>query len=119
MDDMLFFLGSKSQLKDLYAASVSYMQDRLRLVLKPPVLSSVESGAPFLGFLIKPKGIYLQRKLKKRYKSHLLEIDHFLKHGRIDEPEAGRRIESVTAHLLLARSRKFRNTLLCGRVLGD
>jgi retron-type reverse transcriptase len=119
MDDMLFFLESKSRLKDLHAVSVSYMRDRLRLALKPPVISSVESGVPFLGFLIRPKGIYLQRKLKNRYKSRLLEIDHALKHGMIDEPEAGRRIESVTAHLLLARSRKFRNTILSGRVLGD
>jgi retron-type reverse transcriptase len=119
MDDMLFFSESKSRLKDLYAVSVSYMQDRLRLVLKPPIVSSVKNGAPFLGFLIKPKGIYLQRKLKNRYKSRLLEIDHALKHGLLDEPEAGRRIESVTAHLLLARSRKFRNTILNGRILGD
>jgi retron-type reverse transcriptase len=119
MDDMLFFSESKSRLKDLYAASVSYMRYKLRLILKPPIISSVENGAPFLGFLIKPKGIYLQRKLKNRYKSRLLEIDHALKHGLIDELEAGKRIESVTAHLLLARSRKFRNTILSGRVLGD
>jgi retron-type reverse transcriptase len=119
MDDMLFFSESKSRLKDLYAASVSYIQDRLNLELKPPVIASTENGAPFLGFLIKPTGIYLQRKLKNRYKSHVLEIDHALQHGLIDELEAGRRIESVTAHLLLARSRKFRNTVLYGRVLGD
>jgi retron-type reverse transcriptase len=73
----------------------------------------------FFGFLIKPKGIYLQRKIKNRYKSRLKEINHALKYGLIDETEAGRRIESVTAHLLLARSRKFRNTVLNGRVLGD
>jgi retron-type reverse transcriptase len=119
MDDMLFFSESKSYLKDLYAVSVSYMRDRLGLVLKPPIISLVEKGAPFLGFLIRPKGIYLQRKLKNRYKSRLLEIDHALKHGLMDETEAGKRIESVTAHLLLARSRKFRNTILSGRVLGD
>jgi hypothetical protein len=119
MDDMLFFSESRSRLKDLYAISVSYMQDRLHLVLKPPIIAPAESGAPFLGFLIKPKGIYLQRKLKDRYKSRLLEIDHALKYGLIDEAQAGMRIESVTAHLLLARSRKFRNTVLNGRVLGD
>jgi retron-type reverse transcriptase len=119
MDDMLLFSERKSRLKELYAVSLSYMRDTLRLELKAPVISSAESGAPFLGFLIKPHGIYLQRKLKARYKSRLSEIDHALKRGLIDELDAGRRIESVTAHLLLARSRKFRNTILNGRVFGD
>jgi hypothetical protein len=119
MDDMLFFSESKSCLKDLYAVSVSYMHDRLRLVLKPPIIATVDSGAPFLDFLIKPNGIYLQRKLKNRYKSRLAGIEYALQHGIMAEAEAGKRIESVTAHLLLARSRKFRNTILNGRVLGD
>jgi retron-type reverse transcriptase len=119
MDDILIFSESKSRLKDVYAVSVSYTRDRLRLELKPPIISSAESGAPFLGFLIKPNGIYLQRKLKNRYKCRLVEIEHALKCGLIDEREAGSRIESVTAHLLLARSRKFRNTVLHGRVFGD
>jgi retron-type reverse transcriptase len=118
MDDMLIFSDSKTELKTLYALSVSYIAERLHLRLKPPALGSVTSGAPFLGFLIKPTGLYLQRKSKNRYKARIAAIEHKRKTGLLSSLEAGRRIESVTAHLLLARSRDFRNTILSGRVLG-
>jgi retron-type reverse transcriptase len=118
MDDILIFSDSKPQLKDHYAESVSYAGDKLNLSLKPAVIDGFRSGAPFLGFLIKPTGIYLQKKLKTRYKSRVAEIEHSLKQGSLSALEAGRRLEAVTAHLLLARSRKFRNTVLRGRAFG-
>ncbi|MCL1864428.1 MAG: RNA-directed DNA polymerase [Spirochaetes bacterium] len=118
MDDVLIFSDNKSDLKNLYADAVSYTGAKLKLLLKPPVLGSVINGAPFLGFLIKPSGIYLQKKSKKRYKARISEIEYKRKRGIFTELEAVRRTESVTSHLLLARSRSFRNTVLRGRVLG-
>jgi retron-type reverse transcriptase len=118
MDDMLLFSEDKSRLKDLYAAAVSYAADNLLLKLKPAVIAPLRDGAPFLGFLVKPQGIYLQRKSKTRYKTRVAEIEHKREHGLVTELEAARRMESVTSHLLLARSRNFRNTILHGRFLG-
>jgi len=118
MDDILIFSDSKDELKDLYATAVSYTEEKLKLFLKPPVLGLVTAGAPFLGFLIKSSGIYLQKKTKRRYKSRIAEIEYKRKKGLFTELEAGRRTESVTSHLLLARALKFRNTVLHGRVLG-
>jgi len=117
MDDMLIFSDNKNDLKDLYADAVSYTEEKLKLSLKPAVLGYVTNGAPFLGFLIKPFGIYLQKKTKRRYKARIAEIEYKRKKGLFTELEAGRRTESVTSHLLLARSLKFRNTVLHGRVL--
>ncbi|MDR3171289.1 MAG: reverse transcriptase/maturase family protein [Treponema sp.] len=112
MDDMLLFTDDKKALKALYTLAESFTQDTLCLEVKPPVIGSTGDGAPFLGFLIKQKGIYLQQKSKKRYITRLAEIEHHRLRGIFSEAEAGKRIESVTAHLLLARSRN------CGRVLG-
>jgi hypothetical protein len=117
MDDMLLFGEDKTRLKKIYNASVSHTGTRLDLRLKPMILSSRSSGAPFLGYLVKPQGIYLQKKLKTRYRTHLEETEHNRVRGLLSEQEAGRRMESVTAHLRLARSRHFRNTVI-GRVLG-
>jgi retron-type reverse transcriptase len=64
MDDMLIFGEDKSRLKDLYHASIEYASNMLQLQLKQVVLSSLYNGAPFLGFLIKPHGIFLQKKSK-------------------------------------------------------
>ncbi|MDR3303636.1 MAG: reverse transcriptase/maturase family protein [Treponema sp.] len=119
MDDMLVFTDDKAALKTLYTVAESFNQDTLRLTLKPSMSGSTDDdGAPFLGFLIKRHGIYLQRKSKRRYIARLAEIEHHRLHGLFSEVEVGKRIESVTAHLLLARSRDFRNTVLHGRFIG-
>ena len=119
MDDILIFSDTKNELKHFYDLAVWYANEKLKLAFKPKVIGSVMDGVPFLGFLVKPSGIYLHKKTKRRYKARIAEIEYKKKKGILTELEAGRRIESVTAHLLLARSRNFRNTILCRRVLGD
>ena len=83
-------------------------------------MGKTEDGVPFLGFLVKPKGIYLQKKTKKRYKERISEIEYKRKNGLYTDLEAGRRVESVISHLLLARSLHFRyNIIIHGRVLKE
>jgi len=119
MDDILVFSDNKDRIKNAYKDAVCYAGEKLKLNLKPAVTGPVIDGVPFLGFLVKPTGIYLQQKTKKRYKARMAEIEYMKEAGHFSELEAGRRAESVTAHLLLARSRNFRNTILYGRVRGD
>jgi len=118
MDDIVIFSDDKNTLKNYYKEAVSYAGDKLNLELKPQILGKVTDGAPFLGFLVKPVGIYMHQKTKKRYKARLAETEHKIKNGALSELEAGKRMESVTAHLLLARSLNFRNTILRRRVFG-
>ena len=118
MDDVLIFSGNKNKLKEFYNKAVCFAAEKLKLALKPPVSGKVTDGAPFLGFLIKPYGIYLLNKTKRRYKARIAEIEYKRKTGIITEKEASLHAESVTAHLLLARSKKFRNNILKGRVFG-
>jgi hypothetical protein len=119
MDDMLIFSPSKRELAGLYALSGSYTAEKLGLTLKPPVIAPVTQGAPFLGYLIKSRGIYLQKKSKNRYKCRIAAIERDRETGVLSSLEAGRRAEAVTAHVLLARTRNFRNTIISGRVLRD
>ena len=118
MDDILIYSNSKDELIKYYNNAEYYVNERLKLHLKPAIINSVTSGAPFLGFLVKPAGIYLQQKTKMRYKTRITEIEYKRKTGTFSELEAGRRAESVTAHLLIARSGNFRNNVLHGRVFG-
>jgi len=118
MDDILVFSDNKEELKCMYSEAARYAGEELKLVLKPQILGNTDDGAPFLGFIVKPNGIYLHKKTKKRYKARIAEIEYKRKRGLLSEYEAGRRIVSVTAHLLLARSLNFRNTVISGRVLG-
>jgi len=118
MDDMLIFSNNKNEIKNYYDDAVRYTSEKLNLLLKPAVSGTTSNGAPFLGFLIKHFGIYLQQKTKKRYKCRLADIEYKRKNGFFSELEASCRVESVTAHLLLARSLKFRNNILYRRVFG-
>jgi len=118
MDDILIFSDDRDRLKALYCRAVSYAAENLRLDLKPQVLGPVADGAPFLGFLVRRSGIYLHQKTKRRYRTRIAELERSLEKGILGELEAGRRAESVTAHLQLARSRRFRDTVLRGCVLG-
>jgi len=119
MDDILVFSDDKEKLQNIYNKAVRYTAEKLKLVLKPQIIGHNTDGAPFLSFLVKSSGIYLQTKTKKRYKLRITEIEYKNKKGVFTDYEAGCRAESVTAHLLLARSRNFRNNVLHGRVLGD
>ena len=119
MDDILVFSDNKRELNTMYTIAVKYIGEKLKLILKPPIIGLVINGVPFLGYLVKPSGIYLQVKTKKRYKNSMTEIERKRREGIYTELEASRRAEAVTAHLLLARSRKFRNNVLHRRVLGD
>ena len=102
----------------MYGEARRYATEKLKLILKPQILGRTADGVPFFGFLVKPSGIYLHKKQKKRYKASIAEIEYKRKKGILSALESGRRVESLTVHLLLARSRNFRNTVLRGRVLG-
>ena len=65
MDDILIFSDNKNDINNLYTSAVSFAQEKLKLELKPKISGKVTDGAPFLSFLIKPFGIYLQQKNEK------------------------------------------------------
>jgi retron-type reverse transcriptase len=112
MDDILIFSDDKNVINNFYTNAINFAGDKLKLMLKPKISGKITDGAPFLGFLIKPSGIYIHQKTKKRYKTRIVEIEHNRKQGILTDLEAGRRIESVSAHLLIARSLNLRNTVL-------
>jgi retron-type reverse transcriptase len=118
MDDIVIFSDDKDKINTFYNEAVCFANDKLKLSLKPQISGKVTDGVPFLGFLVKPTGIFLQQKTKKRYKARVAEIEHKRKNGFLSDYEAGIRAESVTAHLLLARSKRLRNNVLYGRAFG-
>jgi len=111
MDDFVLWAASKEQLKDMFAKIVNYVKENLKLTLKPPVFGNAVSGLPFLGFLIKKKGIYLMQKSKRRVKERMSEISASLYTGVITEEKAAERVRSVFAAINLARTNRFRRIL--------
>ena len=120
MDDMVFLSDSKAHLKEVCGAIQDFLHDYLRLDIHEPVLNNTGQGIPFLGFSIKPSGIYLLRKSKKRYIRRLHEYYGMYASGLLDEAELANCLQSVTQHTMIARSRSFRYTAIqrvCPRAL--
>jgi hypothetical protein len=109
MDDFVLWSASKEQLKESYAKISAYASANLALTLKPPVFGNAVSGLPFLGFLVKKKGIYLLQKSKRRFTKRMAEIAVSLSVGGISEEKAAERARSVCTAISLARTNRLRN----------
>jgi hypothetical protein len=108
MDDFVLWSTSQAELKTMFTQVNEYVTQNLKLTVKQPVLGKTATGLPFLGFLIKEKGIYLLQKSKRRFKKRISEITASLYSGIITEEKAAERTRSVCAAINLARTNRLR-----------
>ena len=111
MDDFVLWASSQAELKTMLECVNKYVTEKLCLTLKPPVFGKTSNGLPFLGFLVKEKGIYLMQKSKRRVKERMTEITALLYCGSITEAKAAERVRSVFAAIALARTNRFRKMI--------
>jgi len=112
MDDFIVWASSHAELKTMFEHINNHVIQNLKLSVKQPVFGKTAAGLPFLGFLIKEKGIYLLQKSKRRVKERMSEITALLYQESISEAKAAERVRSVFAAIALARTNRFR-VLLC------
>jgi len=102
-------ISALSLLKEMFVNIDNYVTQNLKLSIKQPVFGKTAVGLPFLGFLIKEKGIYLLQKSKKRFSKRMSEITTQLYNGSISEAKAAERTLSVFSAISLARTNRLRN----------
>ncbi|MDR2553334.1 MAG: reverse transcriptase/maturase family protein [Treponema sp.] len=118
MDDFVLWASSISELRGMLNAVTAFVEHTLGLQIKPAVLGKTAAGLPFLGFMIKKKGIYLLRRSKKRIRTRMGEIQQGFARGVLSEERAAARVLSVYAAVRLARTRRFRVHLWNGTRFG-
>jgi hypothetical protein len=111
MDDFVIWTNSKEKIKDIFLKINEYVNNNLGLTIKPPVFGNSSSGLPFLGFLVKDKGVYLMQKSKRRVKERVKEISALLFQNKTTEEKAAERVRSVFAAIALARTNRFRKLI--------
>jgi len=89
-----------------------YVNQNLKLTVKQPVFGKTAAGLPFLGFLVKDKGIYLLRKSKRRFKKRIAKITVALYSGAITEEKAAEKARSVCSAINIARTNRLRKKAL-------
>lgn len=102
MDDILFFGNERLVIKEQVAKITDYVQQRLRLNLKIPIIQPTSDKVAFLGYSLRNRAIVLTTRSKRRfekkyadaesrfcsgeytdseYQAHLIPLFAFVKHG--------------------------------------
>ena len=114
MDDVLLFANTMQEIKDMLHTAKHFLEEELLLTLKEETIGKTASGVPFLGFLLKPKGIYLSQKKKKRFKKRIKHYRYQFECGTWSEEEYALHITPVLAHVAIGRCRRYCNRILQG-----
>jgi hypothetical protein len=112
MDDFVLWSASQAELKTMFTQINSYVTQHLKLAVKQPVFGKTAAGLPFLGFLIKEKGVFLLQKSKRRFKKRVAEITASLNSGAITEEKAAEKVRSVYSAISLARTNCLRKKMI-------
>ena len=114
MDDVLLFANTMQEIKTMLHTAKRFLEEELLLTLKEETIGKTASGVPFLGFLLKPKGIYLSQKKKKRLKKRITQYRYKHECGAWNEEEYALHITPVLAHVAISRCRTYCNRILQG-----
>jgi hypothetical protein len=117
MDDMVLW-DESGRLRKSLANIQAFLSAQLGLSLKQSLIGKTAQGLPFLGYIIKSKGIYLNVASKRRIKSKSLMTMRLFNNGLLPEDQAAMRLQSVFVPARLARSTAFRLSL-CRRLQAE
>jgi RNA-directed DNA polymerase len=115
MDDMVLFSSTKLMLLEKRKAISGFLSQELKLDLKIAEIAPMRQGLPFLGFMIKPDRILLSKRSRDRFRTKMLGIIDDVENGVVSEDEAQIRSQSLVSFTLIARARRFRQSVLSSR----
>lgn len=67
MDDMVFWHTNRTSLLSIAKCFGAFLQQKLKLYLKPLCMNNVVKGMPFLGYVLSPFSLRLSKNSKKRF----------------------------------------------------
>jgi RNA-directed DNA polymerase len=112
MDDIIMLHSCKDYLINLSRDVHCYCENKLRLKLKPLCLNGAESGIPFLGFVIFPDGVRLNKGSKKRFLRKNRLYAEKLRRGEWSQKDYARHAEPLLAFTRFANTLNFRRGVI-------
>ncbi|WP_291529434.1 RNA-directed DNA polymerase [Bacteroides sp. UBA939] len=112
MDDMVLWHNDKSELLRISRELECYIASQLKMRLKPACVNTTEKGIPFLGYVLFPDKVRLNRNSKKRFKRKMKNYEAKLETGEWTERECARHIEPLVAFTRYAETLQLRRSLL-------
>jgi retron-type reverse transcriptase len=112
MDDMVLWSNSKAELLNLGNKFMVFIKNTLKLELKPFCLNATDKGLPFLGYLLNPTTIRLNRNSKKRFIKKLEFFITKLNNNEISQTDFQRHLVPLLAFTKHANTFAFRTKCL-------
>ncbi len=112
MDDMVIWGSDKSVVLEQYRQSECFISERLRLELKPPCIHNSIKGLPFLGFVLFPTMIRLNKQSRKRFIQKMGKYYSFLIHGNWDQQTFANHVLPLIAFTQHAQTKTLRSNVI-------
>jgi retron-type reverse transcriptase len=107
MDDFVLW-GSRETLMRQFDEVKQFVNETLRLELKPEVLNRTKHGLPFLGFRVYPDRMTLSHRSRYRFRRKLKIFKETFDSGGWNELEYARHLETLFAYIRKAKTERFR-----------
>ena len=108
MDDMVLWHDDKTELLRITGGLVSFIEELLQMTLKPLCINRTEKGLPFLGYVLFPGRVRLNRNSKKRFRRKMNSYDVKLHTGEWSQAEYALHVQPLVAFTRFADARGFR-----------
>lgn len=111
MDDVVLWHDNKEKLLKIGQRYQEYVQNELKLTLKPFCMNQSIQGLPFLGYLVFPGTTRLAKRSRKRYIRKITYYDSLVKNGQWSQADFQRHVLPLTAFTLHADAKGFRQKI--------
>jgi hypothetical protein len=112
MNDFILWHNDKAYLKSVFFQIEEYANQRLKCLLKPPLLNYSSCGLPFLGYLVFPRKIRLSQRSKQRFIRKIQKIQQQYDSGDWDEGTCRRHALPLIAFTDHGDAKSFRRKIL-------
>lgn len=114
MDDMVMWHNDKKLLVERTEQLNEYISRELHLTLRPFCINRVDKGLPFLGYVLSPKQVRLNRNSKKRFVTKMKKYHDKLEKGHWSAKEFVTHVTPLVAFTRYAAARNLRRKLITG-----
>ena len=111
MDDVLILSHSRKELLSWVEKYNSYLRRQLLLDVHQPVVNRVKFGIPFLGYVVYPDCLRLNRRSKLRYEAKMKELTALAGLGDMSDHDYAERALCLTAFVRKAKTDGLRRSL--------
>jgi len=112
MDDLVVWEHRRDDLRRIRDEIARFLDERLRLELKPPCLNACSRGMTFLGYRVFPGRLRLARRGRNRFRQKMRLYHQTHRDGAWDEQTLARHVGPLLAFVRRAESTEFRRRVL-------